>query len=244
MKSLELRLFLPCSKVFTKSTSAIFEVYVAFPPALSWMVWRVSPPQHTTNSTSLSKLVWEMCWWARKWVQWIRALIAIQFCNHCCSPTFWNWLIMDLSFFSSSICNHIQVTGKKVHSLWTWFHLSRLLPVSEWFGPINPLKRSSTLFFIILNREKFLPSFCVYLDSTSWLGWWFKSWTWAMLPRRIGPYINLSSLPSSESLEPETTENMDEIWTNIHFYVLFLCASIYIPHNMMMQVFSSVLFYK
>ena len=45
------------------------------------------------------------------------------------------------------------------------------------------------------------------------------------------------SLSSSESLELETTEDLDatpEIRTNIHSYVLFLCASIYISLNMMM----------
>ena len=43
-----------------------------------------------------------MCWWARKWVHRIRALIAFLFCNLCCSPTFWSWLIMDPSFLAPS----------------------------------------------------------------------------------------------------------------------------------------------
>ena len=90
-------------RAFTNSTTAIFEVYVAFHPALSKKVWRVSPPQLTTNSTSLSKfVVCAMCWWARKWVHQIRGLIDFLFCNLCCSPTFWSWLIRDPSFLALS----------------------------------------------------------------------------------------------------------------------------------------------
>ena len=89
-------------RAFTNSTTAIFEVYVAFLPALSRKVWKVSPPQ-LTNSTSLSRLVVCAMWrWARKWVHQIKALIAFLFCSLWCSPTFWSWLIMDPSFLALS----------------------------------------------------------------------------------------------------------------------------------------------
>ena len=106
-------------------------------------------PQLTTNSTSLSKLVvCAMCWWARKWVHRSIDLIAFLFCNLCCSPTLWSWLIMDPSFLalsaSTSICQDRRCT-----SLFDVFSFSESPSSSEWFGnpsPTSPLKRSSTRF--------------------------------------------------------------------------------------------------
>ena len=157
MMPLEWRLFHPCSKSIHKLHCCLFEGYVAFPPALSRKVWRVSPPQLTTNSTSLSKLVvCAMCWWARKWVHWIRALIHFLFRN------------VHFNF-------------------WMWFHfLSHLVPVTEWFGnpsPTNPLKslppflhnlqNAPVNFHQNLTRERFLPTFC-------WISW-FQILTWKVV---------------------------------------------------------------
>ena len=92
----------------TNSTTAIFEVYGAFPPAQSRKVWRVSPPQLTVNWTSCQKLVvCAMCWWARKWVHRIRALISFL-CNLCCSPTFWRWMIKYPSFLAHQLPHPID----------------------------------------------------------------------------------------------------------------------------------------
>ena len=57
-----------------------------------------------TKSMSLSNLVvWRMWRWARKWVQWIRALIAILFFNFS-----WSWSGWTID--PSSSCSHLCFT--------------------------------------------------------------------------------------------------------------------------------------
>ena len=215
-------------RAFTNSTTAFFEMYVAFPPALSGKVWSISPPQLTTNSTNLSKLVvCAICWWARKWVHRIRASIAFLGCHICCSPTFLSWLIMDPSFLAlSAFTSNCQ--DKRCTSLWMWFHfLSCLLPVIECFGsprPTSPLERSSTpshnlqndpcKSWLNYNHGNVSSTFCCisWFPDPDLEGGLELELEQCFFGRMGCPSIS-DSWPSSELLELKITDD-----TNIHFY--------------------------
>ena len=193
-----------------------------------------------------------MCWWARKWVHRIRALIAFLFCNICWSSTFWSWLIMDPSFLALSASTS-NWQDRRCTSLFecdfifwiTFFQLVNGLVIQAppvlWrdLPPfLHNLQNASCKFSSNSKPGKsFFPLFVVSPDSRSWLGRWFRSRTRAMLLRRIGLYINLRLITIIRITRARNYWRLGctpEIRTNIHFYVLFLCASIYIPLNMMM----------
>ena len=187
-----------------------------------------------------------MCWWARKWVHRIRALIAFLFCNLCCSPTFWSWLIMDPSFLALSASTS-NWQDRRCTSLFecdfifwvTFFQLVNGLVIQAppvlWrdLPPfLHNLQNASCKFSSNSNQGKVSSYFFGYI-SWSWRGRWFRSRTWAM----IGLYINLRRITILKITRARNYWRLGctpEIRMNIHFYVLFLCASIHITLNMMM----------
>ena len=124
-----------------------------------------------------------------------------------------------------------------------WFHfLSHLLPVSEWFG--NPsstisLKRSSTLlhnlqnasckFSSNSNQGKVFSHFLLYLPIPDLDG--LEVEVEQCFLGGLGCTSISDSLPSSESLELETTEDLDALLkyegVSIFMFCFFMLQFIY-----------------